>query len=171
MAGIDQISATYLPAEDRLLLRISSQAGEEFRFLLTRRVVAGLIVAFARTVDSWAETLTPEDIPGREALRDFRREQLTSQGDFARAYDPTDKSLPLGEAAVLVGGVNIQLVSDGAVLNLGLADGRSLRLQLDVQLFGGFHRLLGDSARKADWQLDLPASAPETAPAAAPLIQ
>lgn len=158
MAGIKQINAAYLPAEDRLLLRISSQADEEFRFWLTRRVVAGLLTACGRTVDSWAETMTPDDIPGRELLRDFKREQLTMQGDFSRVYDPDDKILPLGEAAVLVSGINIQLIADGAVLNLGLADGRSMRIQLNVHLFGGFHRILVDSARKAEWQLDLSAS-------------
>jgi len=88
----------------------------------------------------------------------FKREQLTMQGDFSRAYDPGDKTLPLGEDAVLVSGGNIQLIADGAVLNLGLADGRSMRIQLDVRLFGGFHRILVDSARRAEWQLDLSAS-------------
>ncbi|OGR01791.1 MAG: hypothetical protein A2505_10965 [Deltaproteobacteria bacterium RIFOXYD12_FULL_55_16] len=171
MAGINQINAAYLPAEDRLLLRISSQAGEEFRFWLTRRVVAGLLAAFGRTVDSWAETMTPDDIPGREVLRDFKREQLTSQGDFSRAYDQDDKILPLGEAAVLVGGVNIKLVADGAVLNLGLADGRNMRLQLSIRLLGGFHRILVDSARKAEWQIDLSPPAPEGVSVVSSVIQ
>jgi len=171
MAGINQITAAYLPAEDRLLLRISSQAGEEFRFWLTRRVVAGLLSAFGRVVDSWAETVTPDDIPGREVLLDFKREQLAAQGDFSKSYDQEDKTLPFGEAALLVVGVNVQLVADGAVLNFTLADGRNMRLQLDIRLLSGFHRILSDSVLKAEWQIDLSAPALPAIPSVSCVVQ
>ena len=41
--GIKQLNGTYIPAEDRIVLRVSTDAGEEFRFWLTRPVTAQLL--------------------------------------------------------------------------------------------------------------------------------
>ena len=43
--GIKQLNGGYVPAEDRILLRVSTDEGQEFRFWLTRPVTARLLAA------------------------------------------------------------------------------------------------------------------------------
>ena len=39
---IHQMSVTYLPEQDRILMRINTTEGEEMRMWLTRRLMVGL---------------------------------------------------------------------------------------------------------------------------------
>ena len=70
--GIKQLNGTYVGAQDRILLRVSTDAGEEFRFWLTRLITGKLLAAIhataARTIDQKfppqvAQTLSQVDRP------------------------------------------------------------------------------------------------------------
>ncbi len=50
--GIKQLNGGYVAAEDRILLRVSTDAREEFRFWLTRPITAQLRAAIHAALDS-----------------------------------------------------------------------------------------------------------------------
>ena len=71
---VQQISANYLPREDRLLLRAWLPDQCEAQLLLTRRIVKGLIEG----IDKMADRMVTGNVPvtaKEQAVAEFAREQ------------------------------------------------------------------------------------------------
>lgn len=112
--GIHQLSVLHDERQDRLLLRVNTQEGEEFRFWLTRRMVARLLPAVEQAVgklESQRSGVLAPDAPTRQMLTDMQREAFMQQADFKTPYaPPPGMRLPLGEQPLLVTDVQISVL-------------------------------------------------------------
>jgi len=171
--GIHQLSVLHDERQDRLLLRVNTQEGEEFRFWLTRRMVARLLPAVEQAVgklESQRSGVLAPDAPTRQMLTDMQREAFMQQADFKTPYaPPPGMRLPLGEQPLLVTDVQISVLPEQA-LQLVLQDhsqgaARQCQLHLPAPLVHGLLHLTHQASAKADWALGALAEAPMSAPA------
>ena len=170
--GIHQLSVNHDERQDRLLLRVNTQEGEEFRFWLTRRMVTRLLPAVEQAVgklESLRSGVLAPDAPTRQLLTDMQREAFMQQADFKTPYaPPLGGQLPLGELPLLVTDAQISVLPQQA-LQLVLQDhsqgaARQCQLNLPAPLVHGLVHLTRQATAKADWALNVEAEPPAEVP-------
>jgi len=163
---VHQLSVTYLPEQDRLLVRINTTDAEELRLWFTRRLMLGLWPTLHQVMVDHLLKTEPSVTSGaaadaamKQMLADFRKEEFLRQADFDTPYDEARARLPLGEEPLLVTDVNIT-PQPGDLVALefterppGEGTPRSFRLDLDPQLMQGMLFLVEQALQQADWQL------------------
>ncbi|RZS57222.1 hypothetical protein [Sphaerotilus mobilis] len=148
---LHQYTAEWITREDRIRLRINAGDGQEFRFWLTRHIVAGLMTG-ARSVA--VQVLAREHPPAvAQALHEFRQQSAVLQADFTRAFENQD-NLPLGEAAQLVTGVTITQSGEQVTVRLTTESGHEVQLQISEAVLRGWVELLDKLQLHAGWRID-----------------
>jgi hypothetical protein len=171
--AIHQIQFQYDQHEDRLLLRVSTTEGDEFRFWLTRRFTGqlwGLLVNML----GWDDAVRQQfDDDARRNVLEIQHEGYGQQGDFSKKFEDVPRRLPLGDAPILLARAKGTKGKDGLqVVSLHPHQGQGIDLTLDTKLLHIIVRLLRQAVMKAEWSIDLrlykgseqPAPALEAAP-------
>ena len=151
---LEQFSASYDAAQDRLLLRIRSSDDAEFRFWITRRYLALLWPLLMKMADDFSARKTTDPLT-RNTLAELAHGEALDKADFGSAY--RDGSLyPLGEEPVLLGRVTVKpLQGNTQTLTLLPQEGQGINLDLDEKLVHVLARLLQQAAVTAEWALSL----------------
>ena len=151
--GIKQLNATYVPVEDRIVLRVSTEAREEFRFWLTRPITGELIAAlYTATKRPLIEKFQPSVA---QTVATFEREALHAQTRLNDKFVPGE-TLPLGEVPKLVAKVALTEQANDIMLQLATAKGPSITLRLTRELARQVHQLLDSVQKGAKWGLPRP---------------
>lgn len=153
--SLQQINISYVPVQDRLLLRANVQGEGEYRVWLTRRYAALLIGLLDEQIDKAG---------GMHELAS-RKETLglLKGGAFEHPYrTSTESAFPLGEAGVLGFRINLGKTDTGGItLQLLPEQGHGINMNLDTAFLYLLHNLLEQGIRQADWQLALPQHDPQ----------
>ena len=146
--GIKQINGTYIAAEDRILMRVSTSAGEELRFWLTRPVTGQLLAAIhAAAARNIAQKFPPQIA---QTVAEFEQQALQAQTRLDDKYLP-GTTFPLGKAPALVVKIAAAAKADDMSLDLTLPDGRKVDLCLPRRLAQQVGVLLDGLQQKAGW--------------------
>ncbi len=157
---IHQLNVSHNDRQDRLLLRMNTQTGEEFRFWLTRRLTLRLLPALQEAVgrmESSQVQMVAPDPASRQILTEMKRESFMQQADFKTPYAEQAQQWPLGEEPMLVTDVALNFQPSGmqmALQDKGMAGaaGQVCQLLLQVELLHGLVHLIGQAMDKAQWQ-------------------
>ena len=154
MSQLDQIQITFVAAEDRLLLRMSTQNDEEFRFWLTRRFVKALRPKLGQTLSQQPRIQVQSNTEAKRELLNFQHEQAVQASDFKTPYKNEQKSLPLGEQPVMLTRFQLRPQADGRVtLTVGPEQGNGIDLALNPHLVHSLIALLDNALKTAEWNL------------------
>lgn len=160
--NIHQISVHYVPEQDRCLVRINSQDGEELRLWFTRRLVLGLMPHLTRTAGEQMQQHTgptvlaaPVEQQRQQMLASFQKEADAYKGDYKTPFKAEPTTLPLGDEPALITEIKLTLLPSGKV-DLQLIEKtahqvRNIQLGMTPQLMQGLLHLLGDAVKKSDW--------------------
>lgn len=174
---IHQVSVTYVPEQDRMLVRINTTDAEELSFWLTRRLLTGLWPLMNQAL-AVQLSVPASPMPGvttgdsmRHMLVEFRKDALKAQADFSTPYRAEDLKNPLGAVPLLVTEVKVSH-RPGNLVQIDLAEllpqsapPRSFKLELDPSLLQGIVQLIEQALPHSDWRIappgaDLPAELP-----------
>ena len=97
--SIKQLNASYLLQEDRILLRINTEAKDEFDFLLTRRVALFILAATEHLVEKQLEQ--HHDPATAKAVADFEKNNLVNTDQQSPDFE-AGAAYPLGNQPILV---------------------------------------------------------------------
>ncbi len=150
---INQINVNYIPAEDRLLMRINTVDKAELRFWLTRRITAtvlGALTRFERQALTGVDRARYVNL-AEEDIKQLNRQTKVNPGDFSARFNVAAATYPMGEAPVLVTAVDAPATGNGARIMLGLAIGQTLTMELDPPLLHGLLTLVERAATEAAW--------------------
>lgn len=160
--NIHQVNVAYVIEQDRLLIRINSQGGEEFRIWLTRRLGLQLVPVLDRSSQNQLQTQMPALDPAappseqrQQMMRNFEKEAAAYQGDYQTPFRDQPSALPLGEEPLLVTELKLTPLSDGK-LQVALMEKlphrkRDMQLLMDVTLTQGLLRLLHQAISASGW--------------------
>ncbi len=165
---LHQIKIEFDAAQDRLLMRVSTQSAEEALLWLTRRCVLRLWPLLMGGAEASPQVVTRAADPEvKKALLEFQHEKAISQAQFGKQYEELPRSRPLGDQPLLIAKLQRRTDEAGRVV-LGLLpnDGQGIFLTLDEQLLHGFIKLLQQAVVRAEWgfKLDLPWGDGEVSP-------
>lgn len=153
MARIKQVQITFVPVEDRLLLRLNTTAREEFRFWITRRYARLLWPLLERALAADPVVAAQTGPAERRTVLSFRQQQALSKADFTHPFEAGHSRLPLGEQPVLLARAQLRNSAPTPVLALHPERGAGIDLALDSELLHSFARLLGETMQRAQWEL------------------
>ena len=161
---IHQLNVSHNDRQDRLLLRLNTQSGEEFRFWLTRRLTLRLLPVLQQTVgrlESNQPKMLAPDPASQQILTELKRDAFLQKADFKTPYVEQAQQLPLGEEPMLVTDVQMQVQGTGVLLTLqdkGSATSgtpaqmQSCQLNLQPSLVHGLIHLIQQAMNRAEWQ-------------------
>jgi citrate lyase gamma subunit len=142
--------------EDRLLLRLSTTDGCEYRFWLTRRFVKQLWGLLLKMVE-WDKAVQQQfGASMRQTVLEIQHEGYAQQGDFSKGFEDAPRTFPLGQTPVLLcSGKGVRRDNGLYVLSLYPAQGQGLDMTLDTRLLHIFGKILRDAVARADWGIAL----------------
>ena len=163
---IHQLSVTYLAEQDRILARVNTDASEEMRLWLTRRLMLGLWPLLSKLLtkhllklEPAGNTLEAADDDLKKMLADFRKEEFLKQADFETPYkEKQQQLLPLGEEPLLVTDVDASPLANGRLrLSFnermpGVEEPRSFQMEMEPQLMQGLMHLLELALARSQWR-------------------
>jgi len=162
---IHQLSVTYQPEQDRILLRVNSTSGEEMRLWLTRRLMAGLWPVLGKLhteqllkLENAGSALDKADEDLRRMVAEFRKEEFLQKADFDTPYQQKE-NLPLGAEPLLVTDVDATPLEGGRLRlaftersSVGGGKPRGFQMELDRKLSQGLMHLLEQSLARSQWR-------------------
>jgi hypothetical protein len=163
---IHQMSVTYLPEQDRILMRINTTEGEEMRMWLTRRLMVGLWPLLSKLLtehllklESAGASLAGANPELKKMLADFRKEEFLQHADFDTPYQEGPAQHPLGEEPLLVTDVDAAPLANGPLrLNFnerppsGDTKPRSFQMEMQPKLMQGLMHLLDQALLQSQWR-------------------
>jgi hypothetical protein len=158
---LHQLRLDFLPEQDRLLLRISTDDGKEILLWLTRHCVKLMWPLLVDMAQSSPRILLQSSPEARAALLELEREKALRGADFSRPYDAGAREWPLGVEPLLISRVQSGRDDEGNhVLSLAPMSEQRINVTLDDTLLHSFCGLLQKIVADTDW--DLPLALPQT---------
>jgi hypothetical protein len=157
---LHQLKLDFIPEQDRLLLRVSTDNQQEVRLWLTRRALRLLWPLLVQMARSSPEVALQSNPQARDALVGMQHEQALSKADFAKPFEEVPREMPLGAEPILVARMRSNRDDQGnQILGLLPQKGQGINLTLDNTLLHSFCKLVQNAVAKADWDiaLELPA--------------
>lgn len=169
---IRQLALHFRPEQDRLLLRVNADDGQQFAVWFTRRLCVRLWPHLAALVTrigvaqevaqtSPGATLMPE---AEAMLAQSARERALRDTDFKTPFEAQASAHPLGTEPLLA--TEVQLTPlHGGQLRVAITDinQRRVQLQLTESLAAAVRELMSAALRQADWGVAIDAAASEPA--------
>ena len=153
---LHQLKLDFIPEQDRLLLRVSTDNQLEMRLWLTRRALRRLWPLLVQMVRSSPEVALQSNPQARDALVGMQHEQALRQANFAAPFEETPRKMPLGAEPILVARIQTNKDAGGKqVLGLLPQQGQGIHLTLDNTLLHSLCKLLQNAVAKSDWDIAL----------------
>lgn len=154
--SIHQIQVRYDEMQDRILLRLSTTEGSEFRFWLTRRFVRRLWEMLVQMLE-WDQAVQQQhDAQTRRTVLDIQHEGYARQANYSKKFEETPRTMPFGDAPIVLVKARGKRRDTGTqVLTLHPQEGHGIDMTLDTKLLHIFSRLLREAVAKADWGMNL----------------
>lgn len=144
---LHQINITYLPVEDRLMMRINTREGDEFRVWLTRRFTGILLDLLLKEIDKHG------GIPVLASTTETKN--MFKQGAMEKPYENEKvMDFPLGETGILACKINYKTGPEGVlVLEILPGKGKGITLNMNKSLLFMFYNLLTQGCAQSAWRL------------------
>ena len=141
---LHQINISYVPVEDRLMMRINTKQGIEYRVWLTRRFTGILTGLLTKEIDKHG------GIPVLASTDQTR--SLFKQGAMEKTYEAVD--LPLGQTGILAYKINYKSNPDASLaLELLPEQGKGVNMSLNKSLLFLFYNWLTQACAHTEWKL------------------
>jgi hypothetical protein len=156
MSGINQIQMSFVPGEDRILLRMNTMDATGFQFWLTRRYVKLLWPVLLSMLIKDEKISTQSSEEAKKEVLSFQHEEAAQQMDYSKQYqEPTDQQ-PLGSEPILLSKIAVKDVAEGKqALCMHPETGHGVELAMNQTLLHSICKLLQDTVAKSEWEMDL----------------
>lgn len=150
--SIRQFNASYVAEEDRVLFRLTTTSGEEYRLWLTRMRVCEILALGERAAVAKVAQLEVNLLPQQaQAVAEFKQQAAKQSTQFTE-FQPAQR-LPLGAEPLLVKGLKMEVQDQALVLHLEVSAARVLSLKLNDDMASKLRILLEKISENAHWQI------------------
>lgn len=155
---INQFNFSYLPIEDRLLFRLTTES-DLYMLFFTRR----LVKALSSSLDELFEKQTNIQLASKSAMisdeassayTQFEHDSAIQGKNFNAEFDVDKKQFPWGNSPVLVNDIKISLLSEKEVrISFNCINKQTISVTFNEKLIHGFYHAIAKLANSADWEL------------------
>jgi hypothetical protein len=151
--SISQMQMLFVPEEDRVLFRVNSADGKQFRLWLTRRYIQLMLQALHLHMESDPDVSAQASPDARQAVQSFKQEKAMQGANFEQAFKEEAEQLPLGDSAVLAYRLNYRIEKELLHLGIEPKQGQGINLAINRDINASITRLIEAAAQQADWRL------------------
>ena len=178
---LHQLTMTYSPEQDRVMLRIGTKENTEYQLWMTRRFVRIMWRALIQTIErdpNLAKDWVPEDrvtedrvpkdqvpkdhvakdhVPEvKDAIMAMQHQESVQNSDFSQKHAKGNVNLMANTGALLVIGCQVKPVNeDRTRINFKTDKGTGIEFFLNKKLLHALCHMIIKSAQRAQWDLDL----------------
>jgi hypothetical protein len=149
--GLKQINGNYDLGQDRILLRINLDGGEEYRLWITRQITDRFLAAIYAYIAHRIANKFPPLVAS--AAADFEKDALRAQVKIDSSFVPGTK-LPLGETPILATDMKSAEQGENLSVDLTLTSGHNLNLCLAPTHAELFRVAFEELQKKGSWGLN-----------------
>lgn len=144
---LHQINAQYSSKEDRILIRTSTERGNEYSIWLTRRYTKLLLEILDKEIEKRGGTTS---LGTKKETK-----ELYNEGAFEKPYaEDMPKTQPLGEEGILAFGIKTGTdTNDNLILELQSESQKGITFNLNDTLIYMFYSLIMQSVERSEWQI------------------
>jgi hypothetical protein len=154
--ALHQMTAEFVPVQDRILFRVSTRDKHEYRVWMTRRLVKKLWGVAVRSFEAEPEVKAQAQPHVRNAVLSMKHQQAVQSSDFSRKHEVDTKPAPEMNEPLLATGVKISRTEQGGVQVVFLTvEGRAVNLNLNEEMLHALCHILQGAADRAGWDLQL----------------
>jgi len=154
--ALHQITLTYTPEEDRMLLRIGTSENTEYQFWLTRRFISVLWIAIVENLKKNPEIRPDMSSKVRDAMVAMSHQQAIQASDFSTQHTEKNENLTSDTGPLLVTGGGISQVSDTMTrLIFHTPNGGAFNISINQKLMHAFCHVILSTTETAGWNLGL----------------
>ena len=142
---LHQINVTYSGKEDRLLLKVTTQQGDEYRIWLTRRFTGLLYSVLDKEMEKHG---------GSTSIGTSQQtKKMFKEGAFEKKFEQEKtKNYPIGKEGFLAYGIKTAYTPDGnLLLEIIPEKGSGVTINLNPSLQYMMHNLLSQGLMRAEW--------------------
>jgi len=165
---LKQMNVGYDRAQDRVLIRLSTDQDSEYRMWLTRRMLIGMWPGLVKLVQSTPMARSQADPEAKKAVVEFQREQALRQATFDAPYEGDKLSPAIPGEPFLIWGIQMRPAEGGGHdINFLPREGQGVHVRLQDSMLHALVKLLQDVCRVTEWgiALELPVPGTSAAPA------
>jgi len=156
VSQINQIQLSFVPIQDRLMLRINTLDSAGFQFWLTRRYVKLLWPILMNMLTKDEQIAVQQTEQAKKEMLSFKHQEAAQKMDYTKNFKDTTEINPLGDEPVLLAKISVKTGDDGTqILCMHPEHGQGIELALDQTLLHSICKLLEDTVAKSDWDIDL----------------
>jgi len=164
MSQINQIQISFVPLEDRLLLRMNTADSSGFQFWVTRRYLKILWPVLLEMLQKDEQITVQQSEVAKKEVLSFQHQEAAQKMDYSKDFESTAQQQPLGDEPVLLAKVSIKPNEEGGqTLCMHPDQGQGIELALNQTLLHSICKLLQDTVANAEWDIDLSRSLATTA--------
>ena len=153
---LHQMTAEYVPAQDRILFRVNTVELVEFRVWLTRRLVKAVWGSAVKSFEIQPEVQEQTRPQVKKAVMSMQHQKAVQSGDFSSKHDKRAKPAPEMKNGLLAIGADIgKSVTGNVVLVFRTVEKKDVTLNLNDEMLHAICHLLQKSADRAGWDLQL----------------
>ncbi|WP_029408585.1 hypothetical protein [Thiomicrorhabdus sp. Milos-T2] len=151
---INQIQASYNPAEDRILLNIKTLNEQVYLAWITRRFMKIFIPVLHGQHPTNGQALFDEK---KSQISEIEKQKTQLLGDYESEYKkPENPNYPLGESPILLAKITFkEIYSENAQLVLEPESGQGIVLPYHSDLLGPLIKIFSQALNSSDWSLDI----------------
>jgi len=149
---LKEINVTYVPKEDRLLVKISDSDDEECRIWLTRRFTKILLEALDKVLMAESRAQGAVTKEAQSAFAEYQHSQNVNDDSFAHNYQQETGQPALGKEDMLAHTIEYKSLSNGGLEFSILSDGdKKATLNMDDKMKHQFYELVQRGIVMASW--------------------
>jgi len=151
-----QMTAEYIPAQDRILFRVNTQDKLEYRVWLTRRLVRNLWGVAVKSFEAKPEVTEQPRPQVKQAVMSMQHQQAVQSSNFKQKHATNTKPAPESVTPLLAVATQITQVNETTIrLTFVTAEGKAVNLQLNEDMLHAVCHILQTAADRAGWDLQL----------------
>lgn len=155
-SALHQMTMSFQPEDDRLLLRVGTAERKEYQLWLTRRFVRVLWSALIQVLEKEPALKRSLEPKAKQAVMAMQHRQAVDSADFTRDHDADYEDETPGTEPLLVVGGQVRPGQGGITgLVLKTQGGAEITFQLNKTLVHALCKLLIETTMKAGWDLGL----------------
>ncbi|MEK9722938.1 MAG: hypothetical protein VW405_05565 [Rhodospirillaceae bacterium] len=159
---LHQLTMTYSPEQDRVMLRIGTKEKTEYQLWMTRRFVRVMWGALVQTIERNPELAKGVMPDVKKALMAMEHQESIQASDFSQEHAKGNVNLTSNTGALLVTGGQVKPVNGNLTrIKLNTENGTGIEFSLNKQLLHALCHMMVTSAQTAEWDLDLAIGDPQ----------
>lgn len=156
--ALHQMTAEFVPVQDRILFRVNTRGKHEYRVWLTRRLVKRFWGIAVKSFETEPEVAGQAQPHVKRVVMSMKHQQAVQSADFSRKHEAGGQPPPLmaeQDQPLLATGLQARRRGNSIELAFATAENKTVTLNLTEEMLHALCHIIQSAADTGGWDLQL----------------